>query len=420
MSASDFARPGSVPGAPRESSKPRNPLSRARIERIADRTVAAFGLVFGLQTIPSALAQQHALVQPWGLVMTIVIFGGIVVTVLLAILQRWVKGAMAVLAVLYLVAIVTWPFVVSDPAAFTADKPWIWFLCNVFTAFAAVAYPLWLAVVYTLIAPIAYGVVRALPAGGGVGAELAGLDAVYAIILGGAILAIIAMMRQASSGVDAAQSQALARYATAVRQHATEVERVQVDAIVHDSVLTTLLSAASARTPEQKELAATMAADAIGHLHAAEASGPEDQSLVGLDRLSDRLVTAANAFSSPFAIEVQDVEVHSLPVNVAEAVYSASVQAMVNSMQHAGGPEVRRSISIRGGTPSATVHIVVRDEGKGFAADEVPAERLGLRVSIRDRLAKVGGRARIESEPGAGTTVVILWPSSDREPEVVE
>jgi signal transduction histidine kinase len=163
-----------------------------------------------------------------------------------------------------------------------------------------------------------------------------------------------------------------------------------------------------------------MAADAIGHLHAAEASTPEDQSLVGLDRLTERLVTAANAFSSPFDVEVQDVEVHSLPVNVAEAVYSASVQAMVNSMQHAGGPEVLRSISIRGGSPAATVHIVVRDEGRGFSADEVPAERLGLRVSIRDRLAKVGGRARIESEPGNGTTVVILWPSSDREQEVVE
>ena len=53
MSASDLARPGTVPGAPRETSKPRNPLSRARIERIADRTVAAVGVGFGLQNIIS-------------------------------------------------------------------------------------------------------------------------------------------------------------------------------------------------------------------------------------------------------------------------------------------------------------------------------------------------------------------------------
>jgi signal transduction histidine kinase len=191
-----------------------------------------------------------------------------------------------------------------------------------------------------------------------------------------------------------------------------------VDAIVHDSVLTTLLSAASARTPEAKELAARMASDAIGHLHAAEASGPEDQSLVGLDRLSERIVKSAEAFSSPFVVEVRDVEVHTLPVNVAEAVYSATVQAMVNSMQHAGGQQVARRLSIRGGSPLATVHIMVTDTGRGFDEREVPAERLGLRVSIRERLAKVGGHARIESAPGEGTSVTILWPSSEVDAEI--
>lgn len=405
---------GVRPGLPIESAKPRNPLSRARIERISDRTVSAFGLVFGLQTFPTALGQLSFLREPWGAVWMVAIFGGLALTVILAIIQRGVKIAMGVLAVVYLAAIVTWPLMVADPAPFGADKPWVWFLCSVFTAFATVAYPLWLAIVYTFVAPIAYGVVRALPAGGGVGLELAALDAIYAIILGGVILAIITMIRQAASGVDTAQSQALTRYANAVRQHATEVERVQVDAIVHDSVLTTLLSAASARSPEQKALAAAMAADAIGHLHAAEAATPEDQSAVGLDRLTERLVTAANAFSSPFAVDVQDVEVHTLPVNVAEAVYSATVQAMVNSMQHAGGPEVSRTVSIRGGGPAATVEVVIRDDGRGFTEAEVPAERLGLRISIRDRLAKVGGRARIESEPGVGTTVTILWPSADQ------
>ncbi len=406
MSAPSTTRPG----APLEASQPRNPISRARFERIADRSVSAFGLVFGLQTFPAALGQLEALRAPWGLVATVAVFAGLALTVVLAIFQRFVKIAMGTLAVVYLAAIVAWPALAVDRAVFTTDKPWVWFLCSVFTAFAAVAYPLWLAIVYTFVTPIAYGVIRAIPAGGGVGPELAGLDTVYAIILGGVILAIIAMLRQAASAVDAAQSQALAKYANAVRQHATEVERVQVDAIVHDSVLTTLLSAASARDPEQKKLAARMAADAIGHLHAAEASSPEDQSLVGLDRLSERLITAAKAFSSPFRVDVSEVEGHGLPVNVAEAVYSASVQAMVNSTQHAGGPEVDRSMVIRGGGP-ATVRIVVADDGRGFAAEEVPAERLGLRVSIRERLAKVGGRAQIESAPGKGTTVTILWPA---------
>jgi signal transduction histidine kinase len=376
--------------------------------------VSAFGLVFGLQTFPTALGQLGALRSPWAVIVLVLVFGGLAFTVLLAIFaQRYVKITMGILSVVYLAAIVSWPLLVSERTAFASDKPWVWFLCSVFTAFAAVAYPLWLAIAYTFITPIAYGVVRALPAGGGVGAELAGLDTVYAIILGGVILAIIAMMRQAATAVDVAQSQALAKYGNAVRQHATEVERVQVDAIVHDSVLTTLLSAASARTPEQKELAARMAADAIGHLHAAEASGPEDQAEVGVEQLSDRLVTAARSFSSPFAVDARDDELHSLPVNVAEAVYSAAVQAMVNSMQHAGGEEVHRSVTVRGGEHGAAVRVIVADDGRGFDSEQVPAERLGLRVSIRERLAKVGGRATVESSPGEGTTVTIVWPAGE-------
>jgi signal transduction histidine kinase len=289
----------------------------------------------------------------------------------------------------------------------------VWFLCNVFTAFAAVGWPLWLAIAYTVAAPVAYGVVRVLPAGGGVGAASAVLDAVYAIILGGVILAIIAMMRQASSAVDSAQAQAFETYSAAVRQHATEVERVQVDAIVHDSVLTTLLSAASARLPEQKALAAQMAAAAIGHMNAAEASDAGSQSLTGLDRLAERLFTAANAFSSPFSVGAHDIASRSLPVTVAEAVYSAAVQAMVNSAQHAGGAEVKRRLTIDGGVDGAAVRIVIDDSGCGFLVDAVPDERLGLRVSIRERLARVGGLAAVRSAPGQGTTVTIVWPKAE-------
>jgi signal transduction histidine kinase len=412
MSATD-ALEKPLPG----SSQPRNPISRARFERIAGRSVSAFGLIFGLQTFPSALGQLHSLKEPWGVAVVTIVFAGLAIIPILAIIQWGVKFAMGTLALVFLAAIMTWPLLALDPNAI-GEKPWVWFLCSVFTAFAAVAFPLWLATAYTFVVPIAYGFIRALPSGGGVGAEIAGLDALYAIILGGVILVIIAMLRQAASAVDAAQSQALAKYANAVRQHATEVERVQVDAIVHDSVLTTLLSAAGARTPEAKELAARMASDAIGHLHAAEASGPEDQSLVGLDRLSERIVKSAEAFSSPFVVEVRDVEVHTLPVNVAEAVYSATVQAMVNSMQHAGASDVSRRLAIRGGSPLATVHITVTDTGRGFDEREVPAERLGLRVSIRERLAKVGGHARIESAVGEGTSVTILWPSSEVDAEI--
>ena len=89
------------------------------------------------------------------------------------------------------------------------------------------------------------------------------------------------------------QYMALERYSHAVRQHAIEAERVQVDAIVHDSVLTTLLSAARADTPEAKELAATMAGNAIGHLRDAVAVAPDTDAQVPAVVLFGRISEAA-------------------------------------------------------------------------------------------------------------------------------
>jgi signal transduction histidine kinase len=52
---------------------------------------------------------------------------------------------------------------------------------------------------------------------------------------------------------------------------------------------------------------------------------------------------------------------------------------------------------------------VISDDGRGFDADAVPADRLGLRVSIRERVDAVGGSASVRSTPGGGTVVVLEW-----------
>jgi signal transduction histidine kinase len=41
----------------------------------------------------------------------------------------------------------------------------------------------------------------------------------------------------------------------------------------------------------------------------------------------------------------------------------------------------------------------------------VPDERLGLRVSIEERMANAGGSADIASAAHQGTTVTIAWPA---------
>lgn len=55
--------------------------------------------------------------------------------------------------------------------------------------------------------------------------------------------------------------------------------------------------------------------------------------------------------------------------------------------------------------------IMVIDEGRGFDPDAVPADRLGLRVSVIERVEAVGGYVRIWSSPGNGTSVLISVPA---------
>ena len=57
--------------------------------------------------------------------------------------------------------------------------------------------------------------------------------------------------------------------------------------------------------------------------------------------------------------------------------------------------------------------LVVTDDGRGFDPDDPAAtarRRLGL-ASMRERATAVGGRLRVESRPGRGTTVRLEVPT---------
>lgn len=387
-------------------------VTRAKVETITARAVGLFGLVFGAQTLPMALEQSSAFVDGAGTAMMAILYGVLVVLAVASVAKVAVRAAALAFAALYLVALAAWPFLIDDVASFDVGTPWLYYLCTVATAAAVVALPVPAATAYTVVVPAAYGVIRLLPAGGEAVPLLAALDAMYAVILGAAVLIIVTMLRQAAESVDGAQDAALERYDVAARQHATESERVKVDALVHDSVLATLLSAAAAGSPEERALAARMAKDAIMRLHAAGVSGPRALERVGLPVLVRRLRAALTTFSAPFTVRVVNAGGVELPVEAVDALYSAAVQAMVNSMQHADEPgrSTRRELRIRGVRADGCV-IEIADNGVGFDRRDVPLERLGLRVSIEERMAGAGGAAEIESSPGQGTTVTVAWPA---------
>jgi signal transduction histidine kinase len=86
-----------------------------------------------------------------------------------------------------------------------------------------------------------------------------------------------------------------------------------------------------------------------------------------------------------------------------EALAAAAREALRNAASHAAGAPVVVFCEI--GRDGAQVFI--RDQGPGFALNDVPPERRGVRDAIIGRMAAAGGEATVESIPGEGTEVAL-------------
>jgi signal transduction histidine kinase len=80
-----------------------------------------------------------------------------------------------------------------------------------------------------------------------------------------------------------------------------------------------------------------------------------------------------------------------------QAVVLAAREAMTNAAKHSGVEEISVFVD--------TDAVYVRDRGRGFDPDAVSDDRRGLAESIRGRMERVGGVARIVTTPGEGTEV---------------
>ncbi len=91
---------------------------------------------------------------------------------------------------------------------------------------------------------------------------------------------------------------------------------------------------------------------------------------------------------------------------LAAALGDALAECVANVRQHAGVGRLDLTASV---TRDAVVLLVV-DEGRGFDPAAVPEDRLGLRASVQERLAVLGGSVAVWSRPGRGTSVKISIP----------
>ena len=87
-----------------------------------------------------------------------------------------------------------------------------------------------------------------------------------------------------------------------------------------------------------------------------------------------------------------------------EALLRIVREAVLNAARHSDAHAVTVRLSNDG-----CLHVAVSDDGIGFDAAAARRDRFGL-ISMKERAHALGAEFRIDSEPGAGTTVEVVFP----------
>ena len=182
-------------------------------------------------------------------------------------------------------------------------------------------------------------------------------------------------------------------------------ERADIASRVHDSVLQTLaLIQRRADQPQQVvALARAQERELRSWLFDGRPPGSIDEAvtLAGGVRLIQQEVEAQHG------VAVEVVLVGDCPLDDdLGALLAAAREATVNAAKWSGASVV----SIFAEVEPAEVSVFVRDRGKGFDPQTVPADRKGLAESVRARMTRRGGHATIRSAPGEGTEVSLTIP----------
>jgi PAS domain S-box-containing protein len=113
-----------------------------------------------------------------------------------------------------------------------------------------------------------------------------------------------------------------------------------------------------------------------------------------------RRASVAVRFSAKNMPDNLDPEIQTTCFRIAQ-------EAITNAVRHASATQINVNL----GGEDRTFRLQVRDDGKGFDAESAQTQTIGLGLlGMKERAALVGGRTRITSAPGKGTTVDATLP----------
>jgi signal transduction histidine kinase len=186
-------------------------------------------------------------------------------------------------------------------------------------------------------------------------------------------------------------------------------ERTEMATRVHDSVLQTL--ALIQRRASEPQQVIQLARGQERELRAWLFDGQAPGSIQG-----DGVTLAAGVRQIQQEVEEQHrIAVDAVTVGDCEldddlqALLAAAREATVNAAKWSGADTVSLFAEVE---PSA-VSLFVRDRGRGFDPDSVPADRKGLAESVHARMARRGGSATVRSALGQGTEVSLTMARAD-------
>jgi signal transduction histidine kinase len=101
----------------------------------------------------------------------------------------------------------------------------------------------------------------------------------------------------------------------------------------------------------------------------------------------------------------------NLDPEIQTTCFRIAQEAITNALRHANATQIDVDLRCENGK----LRLLIHDNGIGFDAESTQVQTIGLGlIGIRERAALAGGRARIISSPGKGTTIEVLLPLSLR------
>jgi hypothetical protein len=98
--------------------------------------------------------------------------------------------------------------------------------------------------------------------------------------------------------------------------------------------------------------------------------------------------------------------IYRLAQDVATAIVDSIGACLENVLKHSGTTVAEVDLAYA----DNEITVIVSDQGVGFDVDSVASDRLGLSLSVVERIRAIGGTAKVWSSVGAGTSIVMRIP----------